>query len=525
MGDHDDKPSNRAGQLTDNAQVMDPKPERKSSAAATALVLIALAVCGRAIYVVTPVNSDTAMFVYAGKVVAHGGLPGVDLLDNKLPSVGLLMAVPERMLGATWPAYGLLGLAMSAGASLALWRIARRWLGNSAATVIAVASAVWLNFTPAVYGQLQLETIEIFFAALAAGCVAEWLAARDWRDAAAAGLCGGMAMWAKPTAAAVLLAAGLTMLFAVPWRWRQRAGGAIALACGASVPVVSCLWLMVITGMADALPATLKQLHDYAANSNLDWIDAAKPFFVVAVLCFPLLILGVIFRRDREPAPRRPPGLGTFTMLWFACELAGVISQRRMYAYHFLVLGPPAALLCGLVSRRVRGRMLVMAFGPPVAVAFVWAMSMVPSVARPTRDSRTIAYVKTHVMPGQAVWIDDYPRLLMETDLLPGSAVPLIFLFANSDSASDYFGNRILTDFDARRPTMVILPADVERLVDLYRHHMADVAGSPPRAEAMAAMVRKIDAYVRRRYHAASEFDGLTIWRRNSGPSPSGEAR
>jgi len=147
----------------------------------TAALLMLAALCGRAIYVFAPVGSDTAMFVYAGKLVASGGRPGVDLLDNKLPSVGLLMQVPERLFAAHWPLYGLLGLVMSVVASLFLWRLARRWLGESAAMFVAVASVLWLNFTPAVYGQLQLETFGVFFSSIAAGCIAEWLAKRDFR--------------------------------------------------------------------------------------------------------------------------------------------------------------------------------------------------------------------------------------------------------------------------------------------------------------------------------------------------------
>ena len=491
-----------------------------ASAKVAAALLIALALCGRAIYVFTPVNSDTAMFVYAGKLVANGGRPGVDLLDNKLPSVGLLMQVPERLFGAAWPTYGLLGLAMSVVASLMLWRLARRWLGESAAIFVAVASVLWLNFTPAVYGQLQLETIGVFFSALAAGCVAEWLAKRDLRDAFVAGMCGGMGMWAKPTAGAVLAAAVIAMLLFARGRWWPRIAGIYALAAGAALPIIVCLKLILATGMAGALPETLRQLRDYAAASNFDWSDVAKPIFVVAVLLFPLLILGLICRRDRLPRQPRPSGLGAFVLIWFGCELAAVISQRRMYAYHFIVLAPPAALLCGLIARRVSMRSLQMAFGPPTALAFWLAMTMVPQIGAPTRDSRMIAYVKANALPTQSVWVDDYPRLLMETDLAPGSAVPLIFLFANSDSAPAFFGERLLADFDARRPAMVILPTDIDRLIELYHHNMADVAGSPRRAEAMGRMIRQIDGYVRRRYHPAAEIDGLTVWQRDSATIP-----
>ncbi|MGN6726163.1 MAG: hypothetical protein ACTHLZ_09615, partial [Tepidisphaeraceae bacterium] len=189
-----------------------PRPTPSATLAAAVLVLAALV--GRAVYCVTPVNSDTAMFVYAGKLVAAGGRPGVDLIDNKLPSVGLLMSVPYRAFGADWSAYGLLGFGLSVLASLLLARAARRVLGESAALVVAVGCCVWMNFTPAVYGQLQLETITTFFAAVAGACAIQMLRRFDWRDAFTIGLCAGTGAWAKPTGLAVLGAAGLACLLA-----------------------------------------------------------------------------------------------------------------------------------------------------------------------------------------------------------------------------------------------------------------------------------------------------------------------
>src|SRR2546430_2123403 len=71
---------------------------RIAPAAGMAIALNAVALLGRAVFIGQPVNSDTAMFVYMGKLVSHGGRMGVDLIDNKLPSVGLLMSAPYRLL-------------------------------------------------------------------------------------------------------------------------------------------------------------------------------------------------------------------------------------------------------------------------------------------------------------------------------------------------------------------------------------------------------------------------------------------
>ena len=484
------------------------------SAVVTAALLIAVALTGRAVYCIAPVNSDTAMFVYAGKLVAAGGRPGVDLIDNKLPSVGLLMSVPFRCFGAHWSDYGMLGFVMSVIASLLLALAVRRSLGAMAGLVVAVASCVWLNFTPAVYGQLQLETITTFFASIAAACAITMFRRYDWRDALTLGLCVGMGMWAKPTALAIVPATFVTILFATNWRWRQRLGAIFWIGLGLALPLVVCAWLIVINGMADALPATLSQLHDYATASTYDAMDAAKPVMVLAILFFPLLILGFVFRRDRtESCVTRP--IRVFAVLWLAAELIGVISQRRMYAYHFIVLGPPAALCMAVVARKLKPMSLLLAFGPPVAIAATWAFSIAAQSPVPSRDDRLIAYLRTSTAPGAAVWMDDYPRLLVEDDFKPGSRVPLIFLFANSDAAPATFGSTIVNDFRQRRPQRIVLPDDVDAVADLYRHHMAEAARYPARAQAIADQLHAIDRYVRSNYTQETKIDGCDVWRRN----------
>lgn len=477
------------------------------------IALILICVAGRAMFLALPVNSDTAMFVYAGKLVAEGGRPGVDLLDNKLPSVGLLMSVPWRVFGAHWIGYAALGFAMSLLATLFLYRVARDLWDLETAKVVAVASALWLNFPPAVYGQLQLETIQITLASIAGACVLRALRNDDARDAFTAGLAASLATWAKPTGGAVLAAAMIAMLFS-KCGIKRKGRTLAAMAAGGAIPLMACVFAVFTAGYAEALPATLKQLRDYSAQSTIAPMDAAKPAMVLGLLGFPVLVLAWLFRRGGR---RVNSGGGEllFVLLWLGAELAGVISQRRMYAYHFLVLGPPAALLTGMLARRVSTKALMMAFGPAVALSAWWTVSTMTSLPGESRDDRIIAYVRQQTPPGEAVWMDDYPRLLVETGRPAGSTVPLIFLMANGDSAPDFFGRQLLADFETKRPALIAFFADPEKLADLYRYHMAEVSSSPTRAVAMKQQLLALQDYLRSHYRAETDIGDVRIWRRN----------
>jgi hypothetical protein len=442
---------------------------------------------------------------------------GVDLVDNKLPSVGLLMSVPYRLIGADWHGYAALGLAMTTTAALLLARAARRCLGDHAFWPVLVAGTVWMNFPPAVFGLLQLETVQCFFITLAAGATLELLVRHDWKDAVTAGLCVGTAMFAKPTAAALLPAAAVTILLFGNWNIPTRLRLLGCLTLGAALPLALCAYLLMVTGMADTLPATLAQLREYSSNSTADFSDVFKPAVVVTFLLFPLAVLGIVFRRDRltdqtvTPQASARRAVAAFVVAWFVFELIGVIAQRRMYAYHFLVLAPPAALLIGLPRRRLRTLSLTMAFGPAAALCGAWAVQMYHWPDYDARPRAVLAYLASHTQSGDTVWMDDYPRLLVETDLLPGSVVPLTFLFTNSDAAPLTFSQRILADFETRRPKYVVLHSDPQAFIAFYQTNMAELAAYPRRRENFATAWQAIDAYVRQRYVVESSVSGKDI--------------
>jgi len=109
--------------------------------------------------------------------------------------------------------------------------------------------------------------------------------------------------------------------------------------------------------------------------------------------------------------------------------------------------------------------------------------------------------------------------------LQPGARVPLVFLFANSDASPARLGGQILDDFAARHPKFVVLPADSEKLIDLYRNHMIEMVRYPARADAFAKAIRKIDQYVRSNYSPAASLNGMIVWERSSTTATDATAR
>ena len=61
-----------------------------------------------------------------------------------------------------------------------------------------------------------------------------------------------------------------------------------------------------------------------------------------------MFVRGVIFRRPQHGAVNHSDrSVMIFAVLWMVLEAAGVAAQRRMYAYHFLVLLCPRRCYLG----------------------------------------------------------------------------------------------------------------------------------------------------------------------------------
>jgi hypothetical protein len=482
-------------------------------------VWILIAVClltsllGRLSYLVRPFNADGAMFIYMGKLVTQGGRVGYELIDNKFPTVGLITSPCWQAFGYCWTGYVLLQQAMVLFAAWLLARTAGRNLGQYAALPTGLFALVYLNFNFAVFGGFQLETLQTFFSTLAACAAIESLCSDDARDSFLVGLAAGVAAMVKPSGLAILAAFGLCLLF----KRRRLVVHSAAAFAGLAIPLAATLVYFQAADLFPVLPTIYRQIADYAANSPWEPWDLSKPVIIILILGFPMLVRGYIFRRPQHRQPIRPDRIVTlFTILWLTLEAAGIVAQRRMYSYHFLVLAAPASLLFGLIPRKSRAISIAAALLAPAIFSVVGAVQVLADAPNSMLATAGEDYLASHAQPGDAVWMDGMMRLLLRTDLSPGSRYPMTFLWVNDDDAPLRYCREMLADFNQIRPKYIVMPTKFDRYAVALSERIKELGLRPQRKANFIHAFYMLHDYVLKNYHAeANPDDWETIYRRN----------
>jgi hypothetical protein len=483
-------------------------------AQASRVLLVALciiaALCARLSYLARPFDSDGSMFIYMGKLISEGGRFGHQLIDNKFPSVGLMTSVAWRAFGPNWWCYVALETILSMLACAMIARAARRHFGERAMLPAMVFSLVYLNLAPAVFGGFQLETVQSFFVVISAAAALEALESRNARDAFLVGLAAGCAAMLKPTGIgeviAFLIASARRPFRVLVW---QLISACVGIALPAAVVLI---YLLAANNLRD-MPALARQISRYASSSAWDAADWLKPLTVAIIVGFPFVVRGWIFRNDRldRPAARRA---WSFLIIWFALEAAGVLAQRRMYAYHFLVLAAPASFLFAALPRRDRVSPLLAALAPAMLLSFVGTWTVIDAAREHPARLEASDYLATRASVGEIVWRDDAPRLLLETNLRSGSRHVLMFIFANWDSAPLEYMSRLLADFECTRPRYLVLPEDVPLHAERMGRNIRELIQFPQRRANYSEAWRRIEAYAEEHYVKEATVGDEAVWRR-----------
>lgn len=483
-----------------------------------ALCLVS-ALVSRFCYLARPLDNDAAIFIFMGKMVSEGGRLGHDLMDNKFPTVGLMMTVLWRAFGIAWMPYILLQTAMSLSGAWMLGAIARRHVGAHAFWPTTLFTVVYLNFTTTVFGGFQLETAQAFFAILAARSALIAIEEDTATDMFVAGLCAGCAAMFKPTGLAVLAAAGAGLLVRDIFATRRNTPSVIkhsmAMALGVAIPLGCALLYLVQADMLRDMPAIYRQISTYAAQTAWASEDLTKPLIAAGFLGFPIFVRGWICRRQRDADMTWPrTDVVVFALVWLLAEAAGVVMQRRMYAYHFLPVIPPAALCFGLFPRVARPQALAAALVPMALLSIYAAGDVVALTYTGKTQLAATEYLATRVKSGDAVWTDAWPRLALETNLRPGGRLPFTFLFSNYDNAGLDYSADLLADFERIKPAYILLPEPLDRRVQYQLDFIAELMRIPARRRNYAEGWRRIHDYTVAHYKREATVGGEGLYHR-----------
>ncbi len=212
-------------------------------------------------------------------------------------------------------------LALFAAASLLVWRVGRRTIGEPAATAAAVFFAIWPPYlvwkstrAHGFYGSMLVLSLLVLLFALRLG------ERPSRREAAALGVCVGLGWWAGPATAVVALPAVL---------W---------LAVRLRSDALRILWPALPGAVVGALPwLTWNLSHDFASlaapfDPGDNYVDRVQTFFVAT---FPTML-----------------GLRTpFTLEWVTAEpLARGVSAAVFLLLASMLLRDPTRRLLGVIA-------------------------------------------------------------------------------------------------------------------------------------------------------------------------------
>lgn len=470
------------------------EPAHERSGAATAVLVTslpaALAVLSRFPALHQPLDRDMAAHATVGWQLATGGLPYVDIVDNKQPLTYVVYALLDLLAPARTAALRLLaGLVAAATAAAVAW-LTRTWLGTRRAVLAGSLTAV-AGATSWVQG-VDLNTEHLF---ALPGTVAVLVCLRHdrptLRTAAAGGILVGLATLTKAPAALLALPCLVLLLVGRDGGGRSRhtavfAGSAIAtglpvLATYAAAGHLRDLWFWNVT-------YNLR----YAASPDLPWwrwlTVEGSTGTLVAVGASALVLLAL---PGSDLSRRRRFGLGAWLL---AAWLAGEVGQRDFPHYFAPAVPAIAVALAGATlrtptsvraSRPVRG----VAWGLLGGVALAAVVDVGGQVGRSGDELADRLYRPTQTGPwlvqeevGLAIAemarpgdtlhvVGSEPGPYWYARLRPASPHFLDFAFAHVPGLADEVGAALR----AAPPVFVVLPYDGVG----WPEHLAHLADLP----------------------------------------------
>src|SRR5207248_3188305 len=296
-------------------------------------LIVVVAMLPRVAFLARPFESDAGLYIYMGKALAGGQTLYHDFYETKLPGVPLMTAGLYRLFGDHWWPYVTLQALMSLIAAGLLARSAARMSRMATVEIPTFLFAlIFLNFSFVAYRGFQLETVQTFFASIAATFGIKSLSRNRRRYAFLVGLFAGSAAMIKPTGVAVAGAFALTRIIQLKPKWFL---DLMLLALGILfVPADVLAWTW-RAGLLGDMPALLREITLYASQTPLMWDDLLKPLCAIIVGGFAFAIASV-FRRRAIVESAEYFDFERIEALKPAIEACGIstLSQSPMLGFH-----------------------------------------------------------------------------------------------------------------------------------------------------------------------------------------------
>ncbi len=534
--------------------VSDPNKPRplieKAAVGASVLVVLAGGAALLSPLLTYPLGRDQGVFATIADVMQGGGMPYRDAWDTKPPGIFYVFWLSFRLFGRSEMAPRLLDVLWTLATAVTVWALARRLLSPWA----GVAAGLILAFRYVTHGYYWHTTQCDGFASLPLALAAVAVVAAEEKKsagwAAASGALTAVAIAFKFTLGIFLLVPLVAIAASSKESARSRLARAAACLAGCAGVLLLVGALMWRAGALKPMVETLFVWDSQYARVEVPGLAQQNALQEIAQfligdplpLLFPIGLLAVVGATDLIVRP----GSGRMRWLapaWALAIIAQIWVQGRYYAYHWLPVLPPlamlaaqglrsAAFLLGRSSRRWLGR-AVSAAGLVALCAFLgfayWnflkfpirsLMGQVPremylrAFDRATlsdfslvADCEMAAWLQEHTEATDPVFIWGFESLVyFLADRPPASRfihnLPLI-----ADWSPPEWRAELIRDMEERRPTYVLV---------LYHDPQPWLAGRWDDSASQLATYPELKRLLDEKYRRAERLGDFEVWERES---------
>lgn len=405
-----------------------------------ALTLITLVVGLAAPFFGVPLQRDQGVYAACGSILLHGGAPYRDCWDTKGPLTHYTYALAQLLFGLNLSGPVILSSFLTALTGIILWRVARRWLGNSLGEAIGWAAALtygWVVVAIPFDMNAQSEGFANLFLALAVWGMLDGHERKSRWRLIGAGVSLALAVLYKYTIASVGAALVIACLTSF---WPKTSDDkrhilrfAVYVSSGALVTVVIFfLYLLSQNALGFALEHLAFMLTEFpkvTVNPALLLFpgESGPPLFYLQRTWDQFLRLPVLYTSGIAGcilAIQRKRSWGWLLAIWLAAALITVYPQKVMTLYHWTLAIPPLCLAVGALAWEVRDRrwaLAAVAIGVAANIGVrvyedQWRVVGPSLTGQQTRaeffasqavqDELEVAdYVRDHTMPDDLIWV------------------------------------------------------------------------------------------------------------------------